>query len=93
MSVEGNLRDGINWQCSNGGVLFPPPPEYPPSSRQQLLYLNTSFSCIDIINKVIGNIFCHIDGPNRAFRQYVIEKLSFSPYGFGMTSSLHFYQN
>ncbi|XP_065205960.1 baculoviral IAP repeat-containing protein 6-like isoform X3 [Planococcus citri] len=56
VSVETELPEGIDTtSTTNSGILFPPPPGYPSTSRQQLLYLNTSYTCVDIINRVVGN--------------------------------------
>lgn len=56
VSVETDLQEGIDTTSNiTSGVLFPPPPAYPSTSRHQLLYLNTSYTCVDIINRVVGN--------------------------------------
>ncbi len=55
VSVETDLADGVDGNANiDSCVLFPPTLAYPPSSRHQLLYLNTSCTCVDIINKVVG---------------------------------------
>lgn len=49
------MAEGLNNAAGlTGGVLFPSPPAYPSSSRHQLLYVNTSYTCVDIINAIMG---------------------------------------
>lgn len=55
--VETNLPEGIDYKSNiSNGVLFPPPSAYPSSSRCQLLYLNTGYTCVDIIDRVMGTL-------------------------------------
>lgn len=62
MSVETDLSEGIDCKSNiSNGVLFPPPSAYPSSSRHQLLYLNTSYTCVDIINRVAGSYYFYIE--------------------------------